>query len=131
MGGHLAAAARRIGLGPHALQELLHGIDAERQGQRAVTVVEIEPVGPGAEEVGQRDLDRLVAGTRNQEEDLALLVQLRFTVVDVPRRDHGSVPGAQCFAVGKVRLDPGVDLVFECRHVLRWWSLDRSCGVRS
>ena len=102
MGGHLAAAAGGVGFGAHPLQELLHWGHPEGQGEGAVPVVEAEPVRCGAEEIGQRDLDRLVAGARDQEEDLALSEELDLAIVDGARRDHRPVPRQKLVPAWKV-----------------------------
>ena len=115
---HLAAAAGRIGLGAHPLQQLLHGRHPERQRQGAVPVVEVEPVRPRPHQVRQRDLHRLVARARDQEEDLALPVQLRLAVVDGAGRDHGPVPGEQFFGARYAGFEVGAEIVFLCGHAL-------------
>ncbi len=103
--GHLAAAARGIGLGAHSLKELLHGRHPQREGQRAIPIVEVEPVRPRAHQIGQRDLYGLVTGSGDQEEDLALFVELRFAVVDVAGRDHRTVPAEQRGPAWKVAFE--------------------------
>ena len=119
--GHLAAAAGRVGLGAHPLQQLLHGRHPECQRQGAVPVVEVEPVRSGANQVGKGDLHRLVSGPRDQEEDLALLVELCLAVVDGAGRDHRPVPGEQLVRARYTGFELGAEIVFRCGHVLPDW----------
>src|SRR5690606_25660251 len=70
---HLPAAARRIVLRADAGEEHLGRRHAERQAERAVAIVGIEPVVAGAQREAGRDENRLVAGAADLEVDLALV----------------------------------------------------------
>ncbi len=72
VGRHLAAAAGRISGRAHGLQKHLFGRHAQRQAERAVPVVGQEPVVACAQRQPCAHLKRLVACTRNLEEDLLL-----------------------------------------------------------
>ena len=125
VGRHLAPAAGGIRLGPHPLEQLFHRRHAECEREGPVSVVEQEPVRPRPQIIGQCHLYRLMAGAGDQEEDLALLVELGFAVVDVARGDHGPVPAQQGLPVGKVGFDVRAEFVFQCGHVFQYEVMQR------
>jgi DUF971 family protein len=63
MGGHLASARLRVGSGAHRLKH--HGFDrhSQRETQRPVAIIEVEPVVSRPEELPRRGQHRFVPGT--------------------------------------------------------------------
>ena len=76
--------------------------DAELQAQRAIAVVREEPVVARPEDHAGGDEDGLVAGAADLEERLALVLELDFLVVDLPREEHAAV-GPQQVGVAWIR----------------------------
>ena len=89
--GHLPAAARGIVRSADRLQQMLVRRHAERERQRTVAVVEIEPVGGRTEVPGNGDLDPFVPRARDLEEDLVLPLELDLLVVRAACRQHRPV----------------------------------------
>ena len=87
-----------IVLGADAGEEHLERRHAERQAQRAVAVVRIEPVVAGLERHARRDEDGFVSGAADLEEDQALVLELDFLVVDPARQHHRAVRVEQILA---------------------------------
>ena len=81
MSGHLAAAAGRIGGRANGLQEHLRGRDTQPQAERAVAIVGEKPVVAGTQGQGRANLQRLMAGTGELEEDFLLALEQDFAVV--------------------------------------------------
>ena len=80
---------------PDGREEHLVGRDAEREAQRAVAVVGIEPVVAGLQQHAGRGEDRLVTGAADLEVDQALVLELDFLVVEPPRQQHRAVGAEQ------------------------------------
>src|SRR5690606_10259675 len=99
MRGHLTPAARGVAFRRHRLEQLLVGRHAEREGQRAVAVVEEGPVRARAEVPGERDLHGLVARAGDLEEDPILALELDLLVIDAARREHRRVEAYERVAV--------------------------------
>ena len=91
VGGHLAAAAGRIGGRAHGLQHHLIGRYAQRQAQRAVAIVREKPVVAGTHGQRRAHLQRLMAGARDLEEDLLLPFEHDFAVVYAAGEKHQPV----------------------------------------
>ena len=100
--GHLAAAGVGIGGGADGRFQHLRGGEPQFEAERAVAVIEEEPVvGRLEHHAGGRE-HRLVSGARDLEEDLVLALELDLLVVDAARQEHGLVCGKQLVA-GQVR----------------------------
>ena len=67
MRGHLTSAGRRIGRRSHGLQHHFVRCDAQRQGQRAVAIIGIEPVVAGAQHEPRGNLDGLMTGPESEK----------------------------------------------------------------
>ena len=85
VGRHLAPARGRVVGRPDRLEQHLVGRHAQAQHQRQVAVVGKEPVVAGPQLVGERQVQRLVAGAGDLEEHAALLLQRDLAIVDAPR----------------------------------------------
>ena len=96
--GHLAAAGGRVVLRADALQQHVVGRHAERQAEGAIAVVGEGPVLAGPQLPAGGDEDGLVAGADDLEEDLALVLELDFLVVEAPRQEHQPVGREQLVA---------------------------------
>ena len=95
---HLPPAGVGIVLGPDGAEQHLERRHAERQAQRAIAIVGIEPVVAGAEVRRGRHQHGLVSGAADLEEDLTLVLELDFLVVEPPREEHQAVGRDQGFA---------------------------------
>ena len=91
VGGHLAAAAGRVGGRADGLQQHVVGRNAEGQAERAVAIVGEEPVVAGTQGQGSADLQRLMAGAGDLEEDLLLALEQDLAVVDAAGEKHQPV----------------------------------------
>ena len=80
---------------PDGAQQHLERRHAEREAERAVAVVRIEPVVAGLQRHAGGDEHRLVAGAADLEEDQALVLELDLLVVDLPRQHHRAVGAEQ------------------------------------
>ena len=78
--------------------EHLGGGHAQRQAERAVAVVHVEPVVRRLEDVAGSGQHGFVAGARDLEEDLVLPLELDLPVVDAARQEHRSVGGEELVA---------------------------------
>ena len=88
---HLAAAGVRIVGGAHGFQQLLVRRHAQRQAERAVAVVRIEPVVARPHRQSGGDQQRLVPGAGDLEEDLLLALQQDLAIVQLARQIHQAV----------------------------------------
>jgi hypothetical protein len=91
VGGHLPAAAGGVGRGAHRLQHHLSGCNAQRQAQGAIAIVGEKPVVSGTHRQGRANLQRLVARSRNLEEDLLLAFEQDFAVIHAAGKHHQPV----------------------------------------
>ena len=91
--GHLAAARVRVVLRADGAQQHLERRHAEREAQRAVAVVRMKPVVRRLQDHARGGEDRFVPGAADLEEDQALVLELDFLVVQLPRQHHGAVRG--------------------------------------
>ena len=91
MRGHLPTARVGVVRGRDRRQQHLRRCHPEREAQRPVAVVGVEPVVPGLEDLPGHHLYRLVPGARDLEEDLVLTLELDFLVVQPPREEHEAV----------------------------------------
>ena len=89
--GHLPAAARLVVARSDAREKHRERRDAEREAQRAIAVVRVEPVVAGAKRQAGRDEDGFVARAADLEIDEALILELDLLVVDAPRQQHRPV----------------------------------------
>ena len=85
---HLAPARRRVCRRAHRLLQHLVRRHAQREAERAVAVIRIDPVVPAAQRHAGRHLHRLVTGARNLEVDAVLPLQRHLAVVQPPRCVH-------------------------------------------
>ena len=88
---HLAPARVGIILGADGGQQHLERCHAERQTQRAISIVGIEPVVAGAQMEPGRRQDAFVAGATDLKKDQALIFELNLLVVETPRQQHDAV----------------------------------------
>ena len=88
---HLPAAGVRIVLAADRAEEHLERRHAEHQAQRAVAVVGMKPVVAGLQDHARRREDAFVSGAADLEEDQALVLELDFLVVQLPRQHHDAV----------------------------------------
>ena len=95
---HLPAARRGVVLRADRRQQHLVGRHADRQAERAIAIVGIEPVVCRLELHAGGDEDRLVAGAADLEEDQALVLELDFLVVDPPGEDHRPIGSEEILA---------------------------------
>ncbi len=100
---HLPAAGGRIVLRGDARQQHLERRHAERQAERPVAIVRIEPVVGGLEHHAGGGQDRFVSGAADLEEDEALVLELNFLVVQLPRQHHRAVRAQQLLGRHTVR----------------------------
>ena len=110
---HHAAARGRIVRRADRREQHLVRRHAEHERQRAIAIVGEEPVVSRLERHAGGDENRLVAGAADLEEDLALVLELDFLVVEASRQHHPAIRREQIVAgeafVGARR--PGVGLV--------------------
>ena len=95
---HLAAAGCGVVLRADRREQHLERRDAELQAQRAIAIVGKEPVVAGSEREARRGEHRFVSGAADLEKDLALIFELDFLVVQLPRQEHDAVDGEQIVA---------------------------------
>ena len=79
---HLAAADAGIVLRADGAEQHLERRHPELQAQRAIAIVRVEPVVAGFEHQAGGDQDCLVSGAADLKEDLALVLELDFLVVE-------------------------------------------------
>ena len=111
--GHLPSAGAGVVFRADRAQQHLQRRDAERQAQRSIPVVRIEPVVSGLQAQTRGGDDRLVAGAADLEEDEALTLELNFFVVELPRQHHRAVGPKQFLARQAQRA--GALAVADCR----------------
>src|SRR5262249_3085891 len=99
---HLPAARVRIVLGADAGEQHVERRHAELQAERAIAVVGEEPVVARLQRQAGGDADGLVSGAADLEEDLALVLELNFLVVEAPRQQHAAVDGEELVAIETV-----------------------------
>ena len=85
---HLPPAGCRVGRRAHRLLQHFVRRDAERETQRAIAVIRIEPIVARAQHHARGHLHGLVARARNLEVDAVLALQRHFAVVQPPRGMH-------------------------------------------
>ena len=90
---HLPPAGVRVDRRADGRVEHLRRGHPEREAEGPVAVVGVEPVVARLEDVAGRREHRLVARTRDLEEDLVLPLELDLLVVDATRQEHGAVGG--------------------------------------
>ena len=95
---HLPATGVRVVLGTHGALEHLERRHTEREAERAIPVIGVEPVVAGAQMCGRRHADRFMAGAADLEEDQALVLELDLLVVEAPRQQHQPVGGEKVVA---------------------------------
>ena len=76
---------------PTAFQKHLERRDAQREAQRAVTVVGINPIVAGSKNEPCRSLHAFMPRAADLKECLVLALELDFAVVDSPRKIHDAV----------------------------------------
>ena len=88
VGRHLAAAGRGIVGRAHRLLQHFVRRHAEREAERAVAVVGIEPVVAGPQSHAGGDLNGLMAGAADLEEDAVLTLERDLAIVQAARGVH-------------------------------------------
>ena len=96
---HLTAARTGIEAAADGREQHLERRDAELQAQGAIAIVREEPVVRRLQREAGGDLDRLVAGAADLEEDLALLFELDLLVVELARQQHEAIHAQQRVAI--------------------------------
>ena len=91
VGGHLPATGVRVVGGSHPGKQHFRGRHAERQGERAVAVVGIEPVVRRPQRLACGHEHGFVTRARNLKKDLVLALELDLLVVDAPRQEDQPV----------------------------------------
>src|SRR4029078_11291337 len=89
--GHLPATGVRIGGGADGREQHLLASHAELQAERAVAVIEVEPVVRRPQDKARGRHDRFMPSARDLEKDLVLALELDLLVVEPPRQEHGAV----------------------------------------
>src|SRR5262245_48711507 len=77
---------------------MLVGRHAQRLCQRAIAIVEVEPVRAGAQMRSYGNLNTLMTGAGYLEEDAVLTLEQDFLVVGLAGRDHGTIKPDQLVA---------------------------------
>ncbi len=88
MGGHLAAAGVGVIGSSDRLQQLLVRRHAQREAERAVAIVGIEPVVAGAQRQSGSDQQCFVSGTGDLEVDLLLALEQDLAIIQLARQVH-------------------------------------------
>src|SRR5438094_8909172 len=88
MAGHLPPARVRVARCTHCGEQHLQWRFAEMQTERAVAIIEKEPIVAGSHDQPGRDENGFVSGARDLKEDLVLALELNLLVVDAPREQH-------------------------------------------
>ena len=88
---HLPTAGVRIVFAADGSKEHLERRHAEHQAQRAVAVVGMKPVVAGLQDHARRREDTFVSGAADLKKDQALVLELDFLVVQLPRQHHDAV----------------------------------------
>ena len=83
---------------PTAREQHLERRHAEREAQRAIAIVRIEPVVARAQVHAGGGQHRFVAGAADLEEDQALVLELDLLVVEAARQQHRAVGPQQIVA---------------------------------
>ena len=81
--------------GAHQSKFAPETINAELQAERAIAVVREEPVVARLERKAGGDLDGFVAGAADLKEDVALILELDFLVIELAREQHAPVDGEE------------------------------------
>jgi hypothetical protein len=105
--GHLSAAGCRIFGGAHGLLQHFVGSDAQRKAQRAVAIVEVQPVVALAQGHSGSDLHGLVAGAANLEEDPVLPLERDFPIVQPASSVHEAKRPNQIFLLKPLKASHG------------------------
>src|SRR5580692_9203875 len=92
--GHLTASRGWVGLGSHRLKQ--HFLRSHAHGERegAVAIIQIEPVVSGPQNHAGCDVDRLVSGAADLEENPVLALEENFPVIQAAGEVH-EAKGAQ------------------------------------
>ena len=85
--GHLAAAGVGIVGRADGFQQLLIRRHAQRQAERAVAIIGIEPVVAGPQHHAGGDQQGLMSGAGDLEENLLLALEQDLAVVELARQD--------------------------------------------
>ena len=88
VGGHLPASTVRIGAGPDRPEQMVQGRLPDRERQRSISVVPVEPIVSALQVSGHRHLHRFVPGTGDLKEGLVLTIETDFPVIHPPGGEH-------------------------------------------
>ena len=83
---------------PTAASSISYGRHAQHERERAIAIVGEEPVVAGLERHAGRHENRFVPGAADLEEDLALVLELDFLVVEPSRQHHPAICGEEIVA---------------------------------
>src|SRR5688572_10672690 len=118
---HLTSTARGIVGGADGLEQMLVGAHAERLAERAIAVIEIEPVGAGTQMCCDGDLNRFVPRARDLEEDLVLALEQDLLIVGATCRIHRAVQRNQLLSTKRrTTLPRSSSLRSGCHASVRW-----------
>ena len=88
---HLSTARSGVDCGANCFVQHFGWRDSEREAQRAIAVVRVEPIVGGLENHSCCSEHRFVASPGNLEEDLVLTFQLNFFVVQASGEQHRAI----------------------------------------
>src|SRR5260370_666159 len=88
VGGHLAAAGGRIRCGADGGEQHLGCGDAERQAQRAIAVIGVDPILAGTQGQRRGHLYSLVTGAADLKKDAVLAFEGDLPIVEPPGKVH-------------------------------------------
>src|SRR5262245_62005526 len=92
---HLAPAGIRIVLGADAGEQHLERRHPELQAQRAIAIVREEPVVTGFQAEPRGHEHGFVSRAAYLKEDVALVLELDFLVIELARQEHAAMDGEQ------------------------------------
>ena len=92
---HLPPVRIRVVFSADAGEEHVERRHAQLQAQRSIAIIRIEPVVTRLQREASRHENGFVACAADLEEDLALMFELNFLVVELPREQHRAIDGQQ------------------------------------
>src|SRR6476646_8848031 len=98
MRGHLAAVGVWILSCANGGKQLFKRRHAELEAERAIAVIGIKPIIARLQSHAGRDQDCFMAGAADLKENLVLVLELDFLVVEPAREIHGAIHFEHLFA---------------------------------
>src|SRR6266436_4122112 len=99
MGGHLAAAGGRVGSGSDGGEQHLGCSDAERQAQRAIAVIGVDPILFRTKGQRRGHLHSFMTGAADLEKDAVLSFEGDLPIVEPPGEVHDAEGTDQGFRI--------------------------------